>query len=865
MAEENGNEDAGKSIRENLDYLDKLSKKMGISDSFWGNLIGRFRKDPDIPDSVKKLDAEFDEWYKTQSLEDIANLCNDVSDKINQLEISKIQPEIERIKTQFEKCTIFRIDQYQDVDNEFKKLYDIAEAEHFGKPAVEMIASAYIDTMKRRQYEDLKIISKKLIAGYTSNEERQLDRNCLFFWECIEEGEINKAKIEYLLEKGYAQQCEAASKFSSSIVSSQTDSGKNQPEPPAGASPPAVPKNPTAPAAPAQPKPAAPQQTQSNTPAPSKPLTLQQPVQKTEEYVTFKEKRLLKSEYSILEKIAKDAGVNVGDMTITDKTKFFQSDNKQLLELDIANDHVYYLNINGHTIKNLNEAGKLEKLEYLGVGNCEINEITGIDNLAQLQELRLWKTQIAEIKGLDKLTQLKKLLLSENKVAEIKELDNLTQLQELYLGDNQITEMKGLDKLTQLQGLSLFNTLIAEIKGLDKLTQLKKLNLSLNRKIKEIKGLDNLTQLQELYLAKTQIAEIKGLDNLTRLQELVIFNTQIAEIKGLDNLTQLQRLNLRENRITEIKGLDNLTQLGVLDLNETQITEIKGLDNLNQLGHLYLRGNKITEIKGLNNMAQLQRLNLSYNQIAKLKGLDKLPKLAELYIEHNPISKDDPVLQKLRKRNVKIDIDVICLSPPKPQIPPMPQTPIPLAQKTEEYFKFKEKIILKSDYSALEDIANYSGFKVDDLEIVENEINFDDLKYLCSGEKVTQCKIENDRVCELLISGYGLSNMHRLSPLSGIKKLMVVFNEISEIEGLENALELEYLSLSGNRLTKVERLSRNKNLVELDVSFNKITEVISLSKAYKLKKLNIKNNPILTNLGWEYKLGINPEKTKIIY
>ena len=91
-------------------------------------------------------------------------------------------------------------------------------------------------------------------------------------------------------------------------------------------------------------------------------------------------------------------------------------------------------------------------------------------------------------------------------------------------------------------------------------------------------------------------------------------------------------------------------------------------------------------------------------------------------------------------------------------------------------------------------------------------------------------------------------------------------NQVTEISGLENLINLQELRLNGNNITKLEGLGKLTNLRELWIQYNQLTEIKglenlkdlerlylhdkqltkirSLGNLSKLKKLKIHNNPL---------------------
>ena len=100
-------------------------------------------------------------------------------------------------------------------------------------------------------------------------------------------------------------------------------------------------------------------------------------------------------------------------------------------------------------------------------------------------------------------------------------------------------------------------------------------------------------------------------------------------------------------------------------------------------------------------------------------------------------------------------------------------------------------------------------------------------------------------------------------PNNGILNLKSLgINSISEIEGLENIINLNELNLSGNNITQIEGLENLYTLKKLNLSNNKIKKIQGLGNLKNLNQLYLHNNCIneiggLENLSNLHYLNLN--------
>lgn len=83
-------------------------------------------------------------------------------------------------------------------------------------------------------------------------------------------------------------------------------------------------------------------------------------------------------------------------------------------------------------------------------------------------------------------------------------------------------------------------------------------------------------------------------------------------------------------------------------------------------------------------------------------------------------------------------------------------------------------------------------------------------------------------------SALGLTNLVKL------KRIDLMHNKISKIEGLDTLVNLEQLDLDGNRIKAIEKLDSQHNLRELSLGQNRIRKIENLSHLTKLRVLDIK-------------------------
>ena len=111
----------------------------------------------------------------------------------------------------------------------------------------------------------------------------------------------------------------------------------------------------------------------------------------------------------------------------------------------------------------------LEELTYLYADSQQIQDLTGLEYAVNLTGLSLYNNEIVDISPLSNLTSLESLVLWRNNIVDVTPLSNLTQLMYLDLDDNDIVDVTPLASLTNLRDLWLHNNPIVDYTTIEEL------------------------------------------------------------------------------------------------------------------------------------------------------------------------------------------------------------------------------------------------------------------------------------------------------------------------------------------------------------------------------------------------------------
>jgi hypothetical protein len=212
------------------------------------------------------------------------------------------------------------------------------------------------------------------------------------------------------------------------------------------------------------------------------------------------------------------------------------------------------------------------------------------------------------------------------------------------------------------------------------------------------------------------------------------------------NYFRLPQSDLKD--ILELKDLFKYKKLVHLEIGESEISEIKGLDHFPNLKFLKLDSNKISKISNLETLNKLESLNLNSNQISKIEGLGSLNNLSDLDLSYNQIKKIENLESLINLKTLDLSFNEI--------------------SKIENLDKLEN----------LEFLRLSGNHNITTIENLQNIVKLRDLS-------LQRCNIKK-------ISG--------LSELINLEELRIGLvdpeNIITEIEGLEHLVNLNYISIT---------------------------------------------------------------------
>ena len=504
----------------------------------------------------------------------------------------------------------------------------------------------------------------------------------------------------------------------------------------------------------------------------------------------------------------------------------------------------------------------MKNMDRLWARGENIRNLTGLEHATNVLFLNLVDNSISDISPLKRLTKLINLHIDDNSISDISALANLTELAQIYLRNNSISDISSLVGLTKLKKLYLASNSISNISPLEKLNQLIDLDLA-NNSISDISPLEGLNQLTYLDLANNSISDISSLVANTGLGRGSVvkttenplshasINTHIPALQSrgvtveFDGPVDITDDNLRaaiENELGKASG-DPITPADMRDLTELEapnsdITDLTGLEGATNLIRLNLFGNSISDLSPLKKLTNLAYIDLANNSIANISRLENLTNLTELWLDNNAISDLSPLV-----RNTGLGSgDTVYISR-NPLNAASISTHIPALQGRGVTVEFDAPVDIR-DSGLRAAIADKLGkassdpiTAVDMMDLTELKAPSTNISDLTGLERAIN-------LIRLDLTFNSISDISPLAELTKLTELKLALNSISDISSLSGLTQLTELSLTGNPISHLTLLARLTDLESLHLGNNSIVDLSPLAGLTNLKLLSLWGNSI---------------------
>ncbi len=531
------------------------------------------------------------------------------------------------------------------------------------------------------------------------------------------------------------------------------------------------------------------------------------------------------------------------------------------------------LKLVGNQISNLAPLSGLTKLTVLWLGSNQVSDLSSLSGLTDLGNLILANNQISDLGPLGGLTKLFILRLDMNEIADLSGLSPLTgnSWSLLDFRDNQISDLGPLNGFQSPGNFNLQNNQIVDLSPISGFTTTRNLSLS-NNQIDDLSPIFGYTSLESLSVDGNRInispespdrAFIDGLildgvdveyipnadpnpviipdanleiaireaigkptgtiigEDVIPLTELDIQNKGIADITGLERFSTLTSLRLENNPVSDLSPLSSLPNLTNLFITNANVSDLSPLANISSLRVLHASGNQISDINPLAQLPNLGNLILSENNITDLSPLSGLSNLFLLRLGSNPIEDFSPITGITRLEILSLDAVQIVDIPNLQNLPNL--TSLGLSNN------WIQDISPLIDLTSLTTVGIWEN-RIDISEGSEDRQIIDELtnrgvSVLYNPQRDPNSVFIRDPELESAIrTARFISSFEDVleQDLQLLFKLTAENAGISNLTGLELAVNLTELDLSGNDIDDLTPIKDLENLDTLDVSGNKL-------------------------------------------
>ena len=366
----------------------------------------------------------------------------------------------------------------------------------------------------------------------------------------------------------------------------------------------------------------------------------------------------------------------------------------------------------------------------------------------------------------------------------------------------------------------------------------------------------DMAALTSLEARKSNISDLTGLEHAIHLTSLALASNSISDISAVAGLTNLRSLNLDRNLISDISALAGLTNLRSLNLSWNSISDISALARLINLTSLDLSGNSISDTSSLAGLINLTSLNLNRNNISDISALAGLTKLTRLYLDRNSILDLSALVA-----NAGLGSGDTVNVKGNPLSALSIDTHIPAIQGRGVTVEF-DYVVDIPDFNLRNAIAAELGKAAGDTITTSDMATL--TQFTAISSKISDLTgLEHAINLESLdLVANSISDISTVAGLTNLRSLDLTANSISDISAVAGLTNLRSLDLDQNLVSDFSVVAGLTNLIALNLSWSSISDISVLAGLINLTSLDLSWNSIsdisalagLINLTW---LGLN--------
>lgn len=567
-----------------------------------------------------------------------------------------------------------------------------------------------------------------------------------------------------------------------------------------------------------------------------------------------------------------------------------------------------FLNLSDNDIRNITALSPLIALTELDLSGNRVSDLRALSGLSALQTLDLGSNNLGVLAPLQFLQNLKTLILSDNalEASDLPVLAGLPLLELLDVSDNEIENFAMLaDFLSSvrfvLTGNPGFNVVGAsfldlcvvsrdaatpqgltirkmiEASGQQSCAQASAALLSSNaldlsgQILSDLTPLQPLTHLTDVNLSSNAIVDVTPLAVLTNVTTLDISGNDIVDVTPIGAMKRLTSLSALENpvdvssflpacimraqvdvlteaQVAEINALlgvsgaancaDSTRQLQnatFLNLRNSNITTVEYLPVAAKARTVLISGNAVTSVAPLMQMPAMTVLEATDTQMSLTSGLERLRQLERLVISRTPM--DNLNFVRSLSNLTYLDVRDTAITNVR-QLAFVPQL------ETVILWQNEITLSLFMDYCI---VHRYTDGLLGD---ARNTIAAIMAVARGAGQNINDCRAMQDWAraqTRLNLSSKQISNIDPLNNFVELTELVLRDNRINDASALRQLRKLKTLNLNKNRLSAAPLLFTTV-LENLYLGENFINTTKDMQRHTRLKRLNLFKNRLTDTL-----------------
>ena len=520
-----------------------------------------------------------------------------------------------------------------------------------------------------------------------------------------------------------------------------------------------------------------------------------------------------------------------------------------LRSLSLAGTSIYNVDLNkSNTTNNISKLTNLENLNLSSTNifsNTLLNDLNGLNNLKKLN-----LANNRNINNLDQIvTNITELNIDNTGITQIDNIRNFKSLEKLYIGHNSIEDISFIyetyydeedetDK-TSLNNLTLLNMdyMNEGAKTGNIFSELQPLGLiSLSLRGNDIGDLYGLVSDDENAMMSETLKYLDLADNyLESTDGIVLIDSDEYSDESILKKSKITNLILTNNAINQINQLQYINTLTTLRLGNNRIQDITPIMHMQfEEGKLELNNQRLSMwvYQNTDNSKEYQYLILpNIIQQAKVNGSLVYSSDVEIEVTGVTLNNDKPEYQDGGKLNLKI--------------------PCQINEETEVSVRVKNGLadgtVLKCTYQYYNDEKpihqTYQSQNDDPIETIKfNDSNLENAiyNYLQNNKDSSDTELDVTYLKHIP----NIINVNRAA-VDNVKKLILSYLNISDIEGMQNFTELEYLDFTRNNIQTAEQLKYITYLIYLNISDNNLKNAYDfIEELTQIENLGLSSNNI---------------------